>query len=165
MTTSVAGRCYTGMKRALLACLSAAALCASGAVSVAAGATPPPRAELDGFVCHHASDALDRWIAVTAVMRPIPGTERMALKFELQRMTAHRGSFVDVRGGDLGKWRYPRNPTLGQQPDDVWRLYKPVVNLEAPAVYRFQVSFRWTGSGGRVLEVAHRLSARCSEPG
>jgi len=142
------------------------ALCGSGAITAVASATEPPRAQLDRFACHRASDALDRWITVTAVMRPVSRTERMALKFDLQRMTPHSASFVNVRGGDLGQWRYPTNPpTLGQSPDDVWKLTKEVVNLQAPAVYRFHVAFRWTGGSGRVLGTAVRLSARCSEPG
>jgi hypothetical protein len=154
------------MKRALIAYAIASVLCGAGAFAVVASAAEPPRAELDGFACHRAADALDRWITVTAVMRPVPGTERMALRFDLQRIAAHSGSFVNVRGGDLGQWRYPSNPpTLGQSPNDVWKLTKDVVNLQAPAVYRFHVTFRWTGTGGRVLDRAVRLSARCSEPG
>jgi hypothetical protein len=87
----------------MLAC----ALGASGAITAVASATEPPRAQLVGFACHPASDALDRWVSVTAVMRPVSGTERMALKFNLQRMTPHSSSFVNVHGGDLGQWRYP----------------------------------------------------------
>lgn len=149
------------MKRALIACLIAAA--ATAAVADAA-APPPPRTQLQAFVCQRSSNQLNRAIAVTAVMRPVTGTERMAIKFEMDRMTSHSGSFANVRGGDLNQWRHPTDPpTLGQQPADVWRLTKEVVNLEAPAVYRFKVTFRWTGSSGRVLQDTVRLSERCNQ--
>ena len=58
---------------------------AAASVSTAAAATVPPRAVLSGFVCHHAGNPLNREISITSVMRPVPGTQRMALKFELQR--------------------------------------------------------------------------------
>jgi hypothetical protein len=150
------------MKRALIASVIVAA--AVGApVTAAASAPPPPRAQLEAFACHRAPDALDRWITVTAVMRPVVGTQRMALKFDLQRRPAHSNAFVDVSAGDLGQWRYP-NGTLGQRPDDVWRVAKPVADLQAPAVYRFRIEFRWTGTGGRVLGDVVRLSQRCGQP-
>jgi len=153
------------MRRALIACVGAAAAGAGAPAAVAASVPPPPRAQLEAFACHRAAEALDRWITVTAVMRPVPGTQRMALKLDLQRKPAHSDSFVNVRGGDLGQWRYPDSPpTLGQRPGDVWRLTKDVVNMAGPAVYRYHVEFRWTGTGGRVLDDMVRLSARCSEP-
>jgi hypothetical protein len=147
------------MKRALISCLIA-----SAATAAVADAAAPPRTQLETFVCRHASNQLNRVIAVTAVMRPVTGTERMAIKFEMDRMTSQSGSFVNVRGGDLNQWRHPSDPpTLGQQPADVWMLTKEVVTLQAPAVYRFKVTFRWTGSGGRVLQDTVRLSDRCSQ--
>ena len=36
-------------------------------------------------------------------------------------------------------------------PGDTWELTKPVVNLPAPALYRFRVRFRWIGSHGHVI--------------
>jgi len=136
---------------------------AAASVSTAAAATVPPRALLSGFVCHHAGNPLNREISITSVMRPVPGTQRMALKFELQRSMG--GSpFADVKSGDLGKWIYPSNPpTLGQRPGDVWRYNKPVVNLPA-GEYRFRVAFRWLGSDTNVLRTAVRFSPRCDQP-
>ncbi len=58
----------------------------------------------------------------------------------------------------------PANPTLGQNPADVWMLKQNVVNLAAPAAYRFRVWFRWTGGGGRVLARAMRVSPVCYSP-
>jgi hypothetical protein len=145
--------------------ISAVAL-AGALVAPIGAASEPPRATLSGFQCHQASNALDRWIAVTAVMRPVTGTEHMALKFQLLRKTAGSSGFVNVPGppeSDLGKWRYPPDPTLGQHPNDVWQKNKPVINLPAPAVYRFRVSFRWIGTAGSVLGTTVRLSPRCDQ--
>ncbi len=86
-------------------------------------------------------------IAVVAVMRPVTGTQRMEMKFVLQRRDAGAGSFATVQGGDLGRWLEPNSPTLGQHANDVWRLRKLVANLPGPATYRFRVSFRWLGAG------------------
>jgi hypothetical protein len=145
------------MRRLAIFCALAAAT-----VSNAAAATVHPRAVLNGFVCHHAANPLNREIFITAVMRPIPETQRMALKFELQRSIG--GSpFADVKSGDLGKWIYPTNPpTLGQQPADVWRYNKPVVNLP-DGEYRFRVAFRWLGRDASVLRTTVRFSPRCDQ--
>jgi hypothetical protein len=144
----------------------ASILCAivfAGAASAAYAVTSPPRAVLTGFVCHHDPNPLNREVAVTAVMRPIASTERMALKFELERKASAVEPFTAVSGHDLGKWLYPTDPvTLGQQPGDMWRYDKPVVNLAA-GTYRFRVAFRWTGTGGLALGTAVRFSARCDQ--
>jgi hypothetical protein len=68
-----------------------------------------------------------------------------------------------VQGGDLGVWRTPANPTLGRLPGDVWRLQKPVYNLDVPFTYQFRVSFRWTGAHGKVLGTATRYSRTCRQ--
>ena len=129
----------------------------------AAGASQPPRASLEDFVCTPAPNQLNRVIEVSAVMRPMRGTRRMELKFVLQRRKARRKRFSSVRGSGLGDWLRPSDPTLGQLPTDVWVLNKPVVNLAGPAVYRFQVTFRWLGGRG-VLGQQTRLSPPCTQP-
>ena len=44
--------------------------------------------------------------------------------------------FVAVHYGDLGKWIYPPDKTLGQRPGDVWKVNHPVAQLStAPAYY------------------------------
>jgi hypothetical protein len=151
------------MRRALHTCLLAgAAVVATSAV--AAGATQSPRASLQDPVCLQASNALDRAVAITAVMRPVAGTERMKLEFTLLVKPRGKSSYSPVRGGDLGKWISPSNPTLGQRPADQWNLRKQVVNLAGPAVYRFRVGFRWTGAHGRSLGRQYRFSPPCDQP-
>jgi CARDB len=133
-----------------------------GAAASAVAATPTD--QLESFVCQKALDPPERAVSVQAVMRPVAGTERMQMRFELMRQ-AHPGArFMVVRGRFLGSWISPKNPTLGQRPDDVWIVKHPVVNLFAPATYRFRVSFRWTGAQGQQLSTAVQSSPSCYQP-
>jgi hypothetical protein len=150
------------MRRALSACLIAA-VCGLTAAPALGTTTPAPRTALEGFVCERASNALDRVIAVVAVMRPVTGTQRMQMRFVLQRRPAGASSFTSVQGGDLGQWREPNPVTLGQHSNDVWRLRKLVANLPGPATYRFRVTFRWMGASS-VLGRSTLTSTTCSEP-
>jgi hypothetical protein len=146
--------------------LALAAVCALAiaAVAIAGAAAQPPRAQLRPVVCVTDLDPASRAVSVTAVMRPVTGTQRMQLKFELQSRRDATRPFTRVRGGDLNTWVSPKNVTLGQRPDDVWNLIKQVVDLKAPATYRFKVSFRWLGAGNHVLASAVRTSQTCAEP-
>jgi CARDB len=147
-------------KRFIVACGALAAV-GSGAAGALAGV--PPRAQLRSFVCQRALDPPARGIQVVAVMRPLPGTDRMQVKFQLLR-TSNGHAAGSVAGGDLGKWRSPSDPSLGREAGDVWNLRKQVVNLPAPDVYRFRVSFRWIGPRSHVLGSAERLSPNCDQP-
>jgi len=147
------------VRRVLILCAIASATVASSAEAAAS----PPRATLDAFACVRAASPPDRAISVTAVMRPVSGTARMALRFELERRTPSAPAANEVSGGDLGKWLYPTDPpTLGQRPDDVWRLDKDVIDLD-PGVYRFSVWFRWIAADGRELGIVVRRSPPCNE--
>lgn len=148
-------------KPKLLVLLAGAASIWGGTSALAAA---PPRAELRDPGCQRAVDPPGRSVSITAVMRPMSGTERMALKFGLERRSPHGGSFTVLRGHNLGDWVHPADPTLGQLPGDEWMLKHNVVNLAGPAYYRFRVWFRWTGTGGRVLAKQAHLSAVCYQP-
>jgi hypothetical protein len=137
---------------------------AINAVAASPVAVDPPRSHLKPIVCVTALDPASRAISVTAAMRPVTGTEKMELKFELQGRASATRPFTRVKGGDLNTWVTPKDPTLGQQPDDLWNLIKQVVNLKAPATYRFRVSFRWIGTHDKVLATAVRTSQTCTQP-
>lgn len=141
-----------------VAALSAAATAAAGSAP-----PPPPRAELTHFSCLQALDPANRSIGVRAVMRPLTGTRRLAIRFDLLERVGSAAPGT-VRGGDLGVWVMPSNPTLGRVPGDVWRLDKSVIDLAAPATYRFRVTFRWIGASGHVLGSAVRETRRCGQP-
>jgi hypothetical protein len=126
-------------------------------------ADAPPRAHLAAFACHTAVAQADRSVSVRASMRPVTGTEKMQMRFELLSRSGPGGVFAEVPGGGLGTWITPSSPTLGQRSGDVWIVSHPVSNLPAPAVYRYRVTFRWTGAGGRVLTTRTRMSADCRQ--
>jgi hypothetical protein len=144
--------------------ISVAVCVAALAASVPGAGASTPVAKLRGFSCQRSLNPVGRGIAVSAVMRPLKGTRRMTLRFDLFTRTKANSAWAAVPGGDLGSWLTPRNPTLGERPGDVWILNKSVNELAAPAAYRFRVSFRWIGTHGRTLGTAVRTSATCSQP-
>jgi hypothetical protein len=130
-----------------------------------ASSAEPPREKLTSFMCHKALAPANRTVSVRAVMRPVTGTKRMSMRFELLTRGSAAVPFADVRGSDLGTWMDPADPpTLGEEPHDVWTVSHPVGNLPAPAEYRFRVTFRWTGANGKVLASRTRVSAACFQP-
>jgi hypothetical protein len=129
----------------------------------AAGGTPP-RSSLVGFACQRAMDPPGRSVSVKAVMRPLTGTRKLSLRFELLEKASGSATAKSVLGaGDLGVYLTPGDPTLGRRSGDVWGITKTVYNLDAPAKYRFRVTFRWTGAHSKVLGTAVRLSDSCAQ--
>jgi hypothetical protein len=126
-----------------------------------AAAQAPTRSQLVGFACQRALDPPDRSISVKAVMRPVTGTRKLSLKFELLEKSGSAPAHSVTGAGDLGVWLSPTNPTLGQRPGDVWELNKAVYDLDAPARYSFRVTFRWLGAHNAVLATAVRESGVC----
>jgi hypothetical protein len=137
---------------------------ALGTATASGAAGPPPRSQLRSFVCQKALDPPTRAVSIQAVMRPVTGTAKMQMRFDLMRRTRAGAPFKLVRGHSLGSWLTPENPTLGQRPGDVWIVNHPVVGLPAPATYRFRVSFRWIGSNGKQLSNAVQSSPTCWQP-
>jgi len=151
------------IRRPLLAALLA--LCAGSLVpAIAAADLGTSTALLRGFICRRAREPAQREISVEAVMRPVRGTVKLELRFQLLRRSTATGPFKLVRGRNLGDWVTPSDPTLGQRPGDVWEVNHPVLDLEGPATYRFRVTFRWTGANGRVLDAVVELSPECFQP-
>jgi hypothetical protein len=148
------------VRRLVIGLAGVAVVAAAPVASVSAAA--PPRSQLTGFACTHALDPGARAVAIKATMRPLTGTRKMAIRFELLQRSPGL-PVQEVSGGDLGVWRSPPNPTLGQLPGDVWRLQKSVYNLDVPFTYQFRVSFRWTGLHGKVLESTTRYTQTCRQ--
>src|ERR1700722_20291346 len=148
---------------AVLASFGAAG--ASGAAGGSRAAASGPRALLDQFVCQRALDPGQRLVSVRAVMRPLKGTRKLEMRFELLSKAPPATTFSPVQGTGLGSWVSPTDPvTLGQRPGDIWRLSHPVADLPAPASYRFQITFRWIGPKGRVVGTQVRSTRNCFEP-
>jgi hypothetical protein len=149
------------MRRFLLL-LAMLVLFVVGLGSVSATGKAPPRYDLTSFACQRALDPPNRSVSVNAVMRPVKGTRKLSLKFDLLEKVA--GATRSLTGaGDLGIWLSPKDPTLGRRTGDVWELNKAVSNLDAPAVYRFRVTFRWLGAHDRVLATAVTQSGSCGQ--
>jgi len=147
--------------RSLIAAVAVALLCSASA----SAATPtPPRDQLGSYVCQKALDPLSRSVSVQAVMRPVTGTAKMEMRFQLARQLTPGARFTMVRGKLLGSWITPSDPTLGQNPADVWILTHPVVDLIAPATYHFRVTFKWIGAQGQQLSTAVQTGANCYQP-
>ena len=123
-----------------------------------------PHSHLSEFRCHTALLPADRSVSVRAVMRPVVGTQKMEMRFELLSRSGAAAPFVDLHGGGLDTWISPPDATLGQRAGDMWIVSHPVTGLPAPADYRYLVSFRWTGPGGRVLATRTRASGDCYQP-
>jgi hypothetical protein len=160
------------MTRAVItAVTAAAAIMVAGALAVAppnvraADTGPPPRVQLVGFGCHKALDPPARAISVTAVMRPVTGTRQLQTSFMLLEKAPGATVWSPIPGPHFGVWVSPTNPpTLGQRLGDVWRVQIPVADLGAPASYRLQVSFRWLGRQGAVLQTTRLFTKTCYQP-
>ncbi len=151
------------MRRVFIALLAAITCGLAVTSAFAQGSTvPSDRSSLTTFFCHRALTASQRVVSVTAGMRPLPGTERLSMRFELLGYSA--GRLTAVRGGDLGTWITPHPITLGQRPQDVWIVRHPVTGVPVPALYHFRVMFRWTGADQRTLGTAERMSTSCWQP-
>jgi hypothetical protein len=132
-----------------------------------AAAVQPPRAELRvprHMGCQKALDPGQREVSVTAVMRPVAGTQKLELRFVLLGKAQGASSYTAVQGSNLGTWLSPQNPSLGTRPGDVWVFNHPVYDLPAPDTYRFQVTFRWLGKHDRVLGSTVRSGPKCFQP-
>jgi len=152
------------MKRvAVIASLAAAAAALSPAAGSAAQPIPP-RAHLRGFVCQRAVDPLHRLISVDAVMRPLAGTRKMELAFDLLMRTKRTAPWTLVPGGGLPMQTAGGNPPLGQHPADVWSVIDTDKRLPAPADYRYRVTFRWVVRNHSAPETKTLYSPRCFEP-
>jgi len=130
-----------------------------GVALAATGAAP--RAGLSHLVCQRALDPPARAVSVTASMRPVQGTSKMAVNFHLLERPAGTRSYQRLSGAGLNTWI---SKDFGRRPGDVWRVIHPVADLAAPAAYRFVVDFRWSGSDGKVLARASRVSHVCRQP-
>jgi hypothetical protein len=143
--------------------VAAGAVLALAGTGVALASVHARRAQLRGFTCQRALDPPSRQVEVTAVMRPVAGTEHMQLRFDLQARLAGRSHLEAITAGGLARWLSPSIPTLGQRPGDHWVLRKLVADLAAGA-YRFVVSFRWLGAGGKLLAQRTLRSGFCHQP-
>ena len=144
--------------------LTAFCTLAIGMIAATAVSADPPRSQLTKPMCVTALDPPSRAMSITAVMRPLTGTTKLQIKFQLYSRTSSTRPFTRVRGGDLNRWVSPSDPTLGERSADVWTVIKQVVDLKAPATYRLRAIFRWIGDHSKVLGTTVRTSPSCYQP-
>jgi len=149
------------MRRSVAVLGACAAVAPFAASQTSARADAPPSAALTKIACRSTLNPLKRSVSVVSIMRHIPATRSLAVRFTLLEKLPGTAP-TPVRDGDLGHWTTPTDPTLGQLPADVWRLDKTVYNVDAPATYRFRVTFRWTGRDGTVLSRETVRTGRCA---
>jgi hypothetical protein len=143
------------LKRVLLV------VCVLAAFAATAQAAAAP-ASLREFSCSPNVQPLLRGLSVTGVMRPITGTEKFRMRFELFRAAHRAGHYARVHGAHLGTWVAPKDPNLGRQPGDVWSVSHPVVGVTRPGYYRMRVSFAWLGTHNRRLALVTRTTPACA---
>jgi hypothetical protein len=89
----------------------------------------------------------------------------MAVRFNLLERPKGGGPLEAVVYGDLDKWIYPKNKTLGQRPGDRFIVKKTVSGVDvAPAYYHYKVDFKWIGSHDRVIGRTTRYTPKCFQP-
>ena len=137
---------------AIVVCAAAAAVIAGPASALA----DPPPASVHLKACRTGSDPADRSATFVGHMRSVPGSVRLAMRFQLLESTGD-GS-APIRS-DLGPWHTSR--------DGVDKFtYSQTVNGMTPGdSYRVVVRFRWLDGSGQVVRRAKRKSAACTQPG
>jgi hypothetical protein len=137
---------------------------ASGARAQTAGSTVPLDdgvAALDAaslVQCQTATDQAERSATFAGEMTMIPGATRMSMRIELLERMPEEQSYHAVQAPGLGVWR-AADPGVKS-----YKHLEQVTNLDAPAVYRALVSFRWQGPHGRVLRHDEQRTPRCVQP-
>jgi hypothetical protein len=121
----------------------------------AAAQTVPTKAGLDA--CHTGAGPLDRYAIFSAQMGSVPQSTKMQVRFDLQ-VSAGGRKFRRVQAPGLGGWRSSA-PGV-----DIFRYRKQVANLQAGAVYRALVRFRWLADSGRTIQSSSRRTKSCKQP-
>ena len=150
-----------------LAAVTLAALSAAPALAAPAGPHPGAAAHHARYgtrllACRQGGTPAERLIAVHAAMQGIPATARMGIRIELLRRAPGASGYSTVPGPGLGGWRLS-DPVAGAPGSNRLVVEHQVINLDAPARYRFRVGFRWYGQNDRVLATRRALTAVCAE--
>jgi hypothetical protein len=121
---------------------------------------PAPAAAVTATVeqCTPAVSQSERSATFAAQMTALDGTQRMAMKIEVQERSPTDPTFHTVTAPGLGVWRQSETGVR------IYKYVKQVTNLAAPAVFRAQVRFRWFDDSGRVLRRAQRITSTCVQP-
>jgi hypothetical protein len=120
------------------------------------GGTPSVAATLEQCAVEGAQS--ERSATFSAEMTAIAGTQRMAIRIEVQERMPGEAAFHNVSAPGIGVWR---SSDAGVK---IYKYLKQVTNPAGPAVYRGAVRFRWVNSKDRVIRRAERRTATCVQP-
>jgi CARDB len=97
----------------------------------------------------------DRSAAFYGRMRPVPGADRMWIRFTVQEW--HAGTYEPLRVRGLARWRRSK-PGVS-----AFGYRQTVRGLQPGGAYRARVSFRWYSAGGELVERTRRTSRVCRQ--
>jgi hypothetical protein len=123
-----------------------------------AATTPVPTVSATVEQCTPAVNQSERSATFAAQMTALEGTQRMAIRIDVQERSPTDPTFHTVIAPGLGVWRQSETGVK------IYKYVKQVTNLAAPAVFRGQVRFRWLDSRGTVLKRTLRLTPTCVQP-
>ena len=108
--------------------------------------------------CQTGKDAAHRLATFHAQMKSVPGSSRMAIRFQLvERVGADSPKNAPASG--LSAWHVSRAGVKK------FGYSQTVKGLSAGVVYRGVVQFRWIDSAGRTIKRDRRTSGACAEDG
>jgi hypothetical protein len=134
------------------------AAAASGAQSGQSGAMQAASASATLDQCVPAAAQSERSAMFAGEMTAMPGSLRMAIRIEIQELTAGEAAFHTITAPGLGVWR-SSDPGV-----KAYKYVKQVTNLFAPASYRAIVRFRWLNARGRQIKSTHKHTLICEQP-
>jgi hypothetical protein len=108
--------------------------------------------------CQTGKDAAHRLATYHAKMRAVPGTARMAIRFQLIERAGAEGPKHAPASG-LSAWHLSRAGVKK------FGYAQTVKGLSVGAIYRSVVQFRWLDSAGRTIRQQKRTSGACAEDG
>ncbi len=135
-------------------------LLALGLLAPVPSPAPAPAVAVTAIVeqCTPSVNQTERSATFAAQMTALDGTQRMAIRIEVQERSPTQVAFHTVMAPGLGVWRQSETGVK------IYKYVKQVTNLAAPAVFRAQVRFRWFDDRGRVLKRTQRFTPTCVEP-
>jgi hypothetical protein len=99
--------------------------------------------------------AEDRSAAFYGRMRPVPGADRMWMRFTVQEK--HASSYEELRARGLSRW-HKSKPGVS-----AFGYRQTVRGLQPGGAYRVKVSFRWYSPDGELVERSSRTSRTCRQ--
>lgn len=117
---------------------------------------PPLAAALDS--CAASALPAERVAVFTGSMPAIASSNRMAMRFDLERLRPGDKRFRRVIAPSFGVWER----SLPDRAGFVFR--KRVDGLQVPATYRVRVRFRWESASGQIVRRSQHRTAACQQP-